>query len=325
MDNLQAPNQEDILSRITASRGNTELSQPTEDPVDLEVKPDEVEAEQVEELPETIAAEVETVEEVADELPDNDTEELYIDLDGEEVSLSSVRDWKNGKMMQSDYTRKTQALADERKLFETEKESITAKNQQLDNSISQLSVFIDEFETNDFDGYTLEELRDNDPGQYLKITEQQAKRKEALKKAQNLKLEGSNANTTANAQQAIEKLASDNHWIKDGKETQAYTKDVETVKAYLVGQGYTDEMMQGVLATGHGQAYIDAAKHHASKQTNAAITKKVRKAPTITKPGGASKSISATALEKAIANHKKHQSVESAVALRKARKQFEGK
>lgn len=318
-------NEKDILARIGKARGAPELIEPTETPLDLEVKPDEVEVEEVEEFSETLETEVETVEEDAAELSQEDIEELYIDLDGEEVSLNSVREWKSGNLMQSDYTRKTQALADDRKLFETEKESIVAKNQQLDDSLAQLKVFIDEFDQTEIDGYTLEELRDIDPGQYLKVTEQQAKRKEAFKKAKGLKAESSDADAQVNAKQAIEKLAVDNNWLKDGKQTAAYEKDTTIVKNYLTGLGYTDAMMQGVLTTGNGQVFIDAAKYHASKSANAAITKKVRKAPVITKPGGASKSVATSNLEKAKANHKKFGTVESAMALRKAQNQFKGK
>jgi len=315
-------NEKDILSRIVKARGTAEPEAPTDEPiVNLEVTPDEVEVEEVEELPETLEAAVETVEtgepEQADEL-----EDIY-DVGGREITLKRIEELEQGNLMQSDYTRKTQVLAEDRKLFEAVKESTTTKNQQLDDSISQLKVFIDEFDTTEVDGMTLEELRDIDPSQYLKVTEQQAKRKQALKEAKGLKAEGSDADRQALASSELSKLISGNpHWLKDGKETKAYQSDMTTVTNYLNDKGYTEAQQVGILTAGQGQVFIDAAKYHASKKTNAAITKKVRKAPIMTKPSGASRSATVTALDKAKANHKKLGTVQSAMALRKAQLNF---
>lgn len=317
-------NEAEILSRIKIARGNAEPQAPTEELTDLEVKPDEVEVEEVEESPETLEAEPETVETDETEEPSGDQEDSFIEFQGEEVSFTQIEEWRQGNLRQSDYTRKTQDVAEERKANEAMKEANEAKGLKLDDSISQLSVFIDEFNQTDFNGYTLDELRENDPGEYLKVTEQQTKRKAALKDAKKLKSESSTAENETVAKQAIEKLAIDNHWLKDGKETPAYAKDTEIVKTYLTGLGYTDAMMQGVLTTGQGQVFIDAAKYHASKKSNAAITKKVRQAPVVTKPGGAVRSGSVVDLDKARANHKKVGTVESGLALREAQRKFKG-
>ena len=213
-------NEADILARIGKARGTSEpVTAPTEEPVSLVVTPEEVEVEEVEELSDTLETEVETVELDETELPESNPEEFYVDINDREISFTQIKEWEQGHLMQSDYTRKTQALADERKLFETEKESMTSKSQQLDDSIAQLTVVIGEFNDTDFDGYTLDELRENDPGQYLKVTEQQAKRKEALKTAKGLKADDSNASTAPRAAKEDEKLTKNNSWLKDGKET----------------------------------------------------------------------------------------------------------
>jgi hypothetical protein len=222
-------------------------------------------------------------------------------------------------MMQSDYTRKTQALADDRKTFDADKTALNDKNQQLDSSISQLEAIVNDFNKVEIDGMTLEELRDIDPSQYLKVTEQQAARKLALKDAKKLKAETSQTDRAASAQVELSKIVKSNpHWIKDGKETKAYHSEMKQVEDYLTGQGYTKEQQQGVLLGGNGQVYIDAAKYHSGKSSNAAILKKVRKAPITTKPSGASGSTSKRALDKARAEHKKYGSTHTAVKLRNA-------
>lgn len=322
---LNVSNEAEILERISKARSGPELvTESTDEALDLVVKPDEVEVEEVEAVAETIEAEPETVETDETIEPELDQEDSFIDFKGEEVSFTQIEEWKQSGLRQSDYTRKTQEVAETRKANEATKEALTAKGLILDDSIAQLTVFIDEFNQTDFGGYTLDELRENDPGEYLKVTELQTKRKEALKSAKKLKSDDLDADSKVKTSAAINQLAVDNGWLKDGKETPAYAKDTAIVKSYLTGLGYTEAMMQGVLTTGQGQVFIDAAKYHAGKQSNAAITKKVRKAPVVTKPGGASKSTSMTNLEKARANHKKLGTVESGVALRKAQRQFKG-
>ena len=168
-------------------------------------------------------------------------------------------------------------------------------------------------------------MRKNDPGQYIKVTEQQAKRKEALKDAKKLKADNSQTDIVANRQKELDRIVKNNpHWMKNGKETKAYTLEMKQVDEYLTHNGYTKEQQQGLLLGGNGQVYLDAAKYHSSKSSNAAILKKVRKAPITTKPSGASGSTSKRALDKAKADHKKHGTTHTAVALRNAQRQFKG-
>lgn len=325
LDNLAGPNQNDILKRITAARGSSEPEAPTEEPQAQEVSPEEVEAVEAEESPEALKAQPETVETDETEEPESNLEDSYIDFKGEEISFTQIEEWKQGSLRQSDYTRKSQANADTRKQLETNQSELVEKSQKLDDLSASLKVLIGEFEQTDFDGYTLDELRQNDPGEYLKVTEMQVKRKKALKEAQGVKSSVSDSELKASQKVALDKIVKDNpSWVKDGKTTKAYDADITMINKYLDTLDYTEEKKNDILMGGNGQVFIDAAKYHASKATNAAITKKVRKAPVVTKPGGVSKSTTTTELEKAIANHKRFGSVESGLALRKAQRKFKG-
>lgn len=51
--------------------------------------------------------------------------EQYIELDGEEVPLAQIREWKSGGMLQADYTRKTQVLAEQSKSVRQMEEALT--------------------------------------------------------------------------------------------------------------------------------------------------------------------------------------------------------
>lgn len=50
------------------------------------------------------------------------------DIDGEKVPLETLKEWKNGYLRQSDYTQKTQTLAEQRKEHE---QAVTAYNELL--------------------------------------------------------------------------------------------------------------------------------------------------------------------------------------------------
>lgn len=78
------------------------------------------------------STEHETFDEYEDELEDQNSEletsegnegennpNLY-EIDGEQVDLDTLRQWKSGHMMQSDYTRKTQELSQQRQTLETQ-------------------------------------------------------------------------------------------------------------------------------------------------------------------------------------------------------------
>ena len=317
MNNL-ASEQPGFLDRISKARGSSDLNETTEEPT-IEVEtPDDVEA----------IAEVETVEtDETNELElvaDNETE-IYADFNGREISLTQINEWEKGSLRQSDYTRKTQALADERKKLETDNELLSSKNLKLDDHISKLEVFIGEFDNTEHDGMSLEELREYDASEYLKVTELQAKRKDALKKAKSLKSDDLSTQQQANGQKELQKLLTSNpHWIKDGKETQAYSDEMKLVEGYLTENGYSEAQQKGILLGGTGQVFIDAAKFHSNTKSNAAITKRVRKAPITTKPGQATTSTATRALEIAKENHKKSGTAQTAVELRKAQRKFKG-
>jgi len=85
-------------------------------------------------------------------------------VDGVDVSLEDIREWKKGNMRQQDYTRKTQELANQRREFETTKllgEDLTpktsetqriekleydAKAKELDSEITRLKTLYPDFD-----------------------------------------------------------------------------------------------------------------------------------------------------------------------------------
>ena len=312
MDN---PTEADLVNQRIEARAKAEPSEPTAEAIDESVSPEEV----VESEIENLEAHLNEPEEEAPELEEvTNTEEFYVTIDDTELSFTEIRDLQQGNLRQADYTRKTQGVADDRKTLDSDRKSFDEKSLQLDGFVDQLSVMVEGFETKDFDGYTLDELRENDPGEYIKQTELQKARTSKLKEIKDARTGESMLKQNKNAEQQLQVLADKNGWIKDGKPTQAYTKDTESVKAYLDHIGMSDSEQKGILLSGHGQVYINQAKQHAKSKGNSATMKKVRKAPVVSKPGGVQKSVQHDELAVARANHKKIGSVDTGVALRKA-------
>ena len=149
-------------------------SEETDTPVDEEVVEETEEAEEVEEeAPEEEGqAEEETEEEVEEE---EETEivaeedlKYTIKVDGEELEVG-IDELKNGYQRQADYTRKSQALAEQRKETEailSERQKLEQERQMYANGLQMLreqqSSKLQEFENTDW-----QTLKDDDPYQYI--------------------------------------------------------------------------------------------------------------------------------------------------------------
>ncbi len=149
-------------------------SEETDTPVDEEVVEETEEAEEVEEeAPEEEGqAEEETEEEVEEE---EETEivaeedlKYTIKVDGEEIEVG-IDELKNGYQRQADYTRKSQALAEQRKETEqiqSERQRLEQERQMYANGLQMLQEQqkskLQEFENTDW-----QTLKDDDPYQYI--------------------------------------------------------------------------------------------------------------------------------------------------------------
>ncbi len=72
----------------------------------------------------------ETLEDISDEAGDSPTEEIEsLILDGEEVSIDELLEWKKGQLRMSDYTKKTQEVKDEKLRLQ----QLEVQNQEANN------------------------------------------------------------------------------------------------------------------------------------------------------------------------------------------------
>ena len=207
----------------------------------------------------------------------------YLELDGEEHNLDDVRMWKNGHMMQSDYTKKTTALAEERTTFEaerdTDRENLVKTQSEVSDMRDQLVVLVSEDEEVDW-----VELKANEPEEYIELKEKADKRKAALEKVKAERL--TPVDDPAYLQAEREKFWKANpDWLdEDGKVTEVHKKDSELMGAYVVKHGFDKEEFSKMSQSNILIALLKAAKYDKLQEKGRKIKAEREKVPVVTKP-----------------------------------------
>lgn len=257
--------------------GNNEENSDTETSVtDEEVEETSTEEPGEEEILDTDeSSEVESTE---DENSDEEQELLVFDIEGEEVSLDQIKEWKSNGLMQADYTRKTQELSDNRKLLEDDTTNLKDALESVKTLTAELEASIGVE-----DNVNMDELREDDEGEYYKLLHLKEKKEKLIAKA---KKEFDVTQGVSNEVLAAEqkKLMEVNpEWVKDKKTTKAYDADMDTLDNYLKVNGWTQEEFKTVYQEKHMTALIKAAKYDALQVKTKNISKKVKAVAKVTK------------------------------------------
>lgn len=201
--------------------------EPTEEAKDLTEGPETEESEEVE-AQDTDESEEDGEPEDSEETDDEDSD-LYLELDGEEVPLSQVKEWKQGYLRQSDYTKKTTDVANQRKANEKLAQELQQKQSGLDEIIGKLEPIIK------LEEETLKDLRETDADEYLTRKEKLDSYKSELESAKSQKDEATKPDTQAE----ITRLAEIAGWIKeDGSvDAEKHKADVKLVTEYAEKNG----------------------------------------------------------------------------------------
>lgn len=302
----------DALSRIKAARGNSEPEQaPTEEPEVVDVSSDTPAEEETEEAEVTNELQEETEEVETAEV--EESEEWYLDLDGEEVSSTQVKEWKNGHLMQADYTRKTTELSEQRSALESKQAELDEKNQKINESLALLNSMVeDETLTSE----ELAELREDDPDEYIKYTEKQNKRKEVLNSVKAEKPISFN-----HAEEQNKLFTANPSWMDNGKPTEKFRQDSQLLNDYASAKSITPEKFATFDAS-MVQMMLNSARYEQLDKKNNATAKQVRKAPITTKPKQAAKIGLSGQIEEAQKKFKANPTDANAIALRKLKRQL---
>ena len=312
---MTEPTQTEILDRIKALRTPSEPEGSTDDreAVDVSVETPEEEAPAVEEAPQSEEEEVATEE--TPETSGEEQESLYVEIDGEEISLDDIKQWKEGNLRLSDYTRKTQDLAENRKVFESDQSKQKDMIESLQSHIDMLAEMTDaEFKDVDWD-----ELRDLDTAEYLKLKEKKESKKGKLDKARETRKQLADTQLNeliASEQKKLVQALPD--WA-DPKKQQA---DTQLIQDYWRANNWTDKECDAIVNHKQMLTVLDAARFHQLKTKAPATAKKVKKAPLVVKGKKASVSSIEKQIMDAQSRLKKSGNMEDAMALKKLKRQL---
>lgn len=291
-----------IKARIDSKNTDSQPEQPENTEV-VELSKDEP----VTEVTEPEAQADEDVKEEAEELAveksnyaesDDTEEDLYVEYKGREINLRDVEEWEQGHLRQADYTRKTQELSESRKALDSQQQELSVKQSELDDKLAQLSAIIDEDTPSD---EMLAEWREYEPEKYIEHTEKLSKRKKLLAESKaDLPVKGVDMSKVS-----ADLFAAHPEWMENGQQSKKFKEDTELMTKYAESRGIGQAELSTFEAK-HYEIMLDAAKYQSVNKTNAAIEKKVRKAPVSTKPKAAMKTNLVSdieALEKKVRQH----------------------
>jgi len=225
---------------------------------------------------------VETVDQTTDSVESTASEEtesndLFYDIQGEQVSEATVLDWKKGGMLEADYTKKRQVEAKAADAVKARDGEVTQILSDFNGKISELEKSINtDIESIDWD-YLLE----NDVSEYTRKKEQIQARKNALTKAQSeaaTAQEAEDERMLGIEQQAL--LDMNPTWKTDPKQREA---DIVLVQSYVEASGFTQAEYKKLTSAKLMTSVLKAAKYDELMTKTQETEKKVQKAPNVVK------------------------------------------
>jgi hypothetical protein len=242
-----------------------------------------------------------------------DEERFEVKVNGKTYAVT-LDELLNGYSREADYTRKSMALADERKALEAQRaaveEDLAQRRQQLDQFLAyvmQTDPILAEAQQAD-----MERLADEDPAKFVKLQAQLAKRGQ-LYQAWMAQKQQELASAVARERAA---LASK---LPEAADPAVWAGEEKAIVAYLKNEGFSD---REIAYFGDHRSIIVARKAmmwDRMQREAPATRKKVVNVPKVVRPGVASpRPTESSAVEQARARFRNSRSSKDAVALLEA-------
>ena len=279
----------DSEGEIPEEKPKAEEAQPTEEEESQPEEEDESFEEESEE-----EEEAEEAEEESEETEGEEEEELYaVTVNGEEVAVS-LDELLSGYSRQSDYTRKTQEIANDRKEMEALQQQYNSEVQQIQQERQQYMDALANVmqgsmsELEKFANVDWDALRETDPIEYVTTREQY---REAQEKIQGFQNEQAKA---AQAQQAeMQKAQQEMLKVEKGKLIEAIPEWAEPEKqkelatnlqSYAKEQGFTAEELNSLVDHRSILVLLKAQKFDQLQKSNVK-SKKLKNKPKVIRAG----------------------------------------
>lgn len=229
------------------------------------------------------ATQDETIEGSADSGADESgLDEVYYEIDDIKATKKEISAWKKAhegkKSQDSDYTRKSQQNAKEREQLKAERErfseSLTLIS-ELENDIAELAM-------GDLNKLDMEELRVNDPSEYLRVKElkeQRGKWREGLQ----TKLAALQNKAAADG---FAKLSEAHGWDNAEK----FEADKKIIQSYVSEVGMDQREFAKIINPQVMTSILEAAKYRELMKSKPTLNKRVTQAPKTSKPAASNAS-----------------------------------
>ena len=300
--------QDAILNLLDADEAQPEQTEEatTEETESEPVEEEEVsddEAGEVESDEEEYEPDTDNVEPEGEDVPDT----YSIKVDGEDVEVT-LDELQAGYSRQSDYTKKTQEIADERKgleqyqtQFNEQYQMLTQERQQYQQALSQLGHQLSEG-MNRFATIDWAKLKVEDPIAYVTQRDEFREEKERIKDVavnhqritaqQQSEVEQARRKSVAQESIRLKELIPD--WADPVKQPTLAGE----IKSYGSSQGYSDQELNGLIDSRSVNVLMKAMKYDALQKADLK-TKKIKNKPKMVKPGTKRSKIDAAKRRKA--------------------------
>ena len=279
----------DVMFGSEESTNPEQASEPSQVPQEEVIEEAPIEAQAEEEVEADVPEEVEEqyeieVAEVAQETSETSPDPVYrVKVDGEEFEVS-LDELRNGYQRQSDYTRKSQSLAEQRKAYEANLQAVQNERQQYSHILENVGKFqdIEVQKLNDIDWAS---LKDTDPMGYM---EKRMELQEAREKAAQVKAEQTRIAHQSQQEHAVRMQDILQHEAGKLKEILPEYADPKSglrdkLRDYALGLGFDQQDINNiadhrVVLVLHKAMLQDEAK-------NGAVKKVSKKVPKVLKSG----------------------------------------
>jgi hypothetical protein len=220
--------------------------------------------------------------EVDDEEPQTATQNAYtVKVDGEEYEVT-LDELQNGYQRQSDYTRKSQSLAEQRKTYEANLQAVQSERQQYSQALEHLSS-TQNSELQRFEQVDWKDLKDSDPMEYMEKRLEYQEAKDNISQLNNERVRVQRQTQSEMTQALQKKVESEavmlSSALPEYADPSSNLKD--KVRNYALSLGFPEQEINSI--TDHRVVLV---LHKAMLQdSNSKGLKKVKSAPKIVKSG----------------------------------------
>jgi hypothetical protein len=289
LDLVQA--QEAILQHLDADEAQPVEEEATEETESQPVSEDEEVS--AEDESESEDEEEYEAEDNREEEGDDDDEVFTVKVDGEDTEVS-FDELLEGYSRQSDYTKKTQAVAEERKMIEevkdtfmTEYNNLQTERQQYQQALGQLGAQLNAGIMR-YQGVDWAKLKEDDPVAYVTKRDEFREEQERIQMVSNqmnaVQQQSNRDAERIHREAVVSQTRRLGELIPEWNDAEVQPKLSQNIREYALNEGYEKEEIDALIDARSVNVLLKAMRYDALQKADVK-TKKLRHRPKMAKPG----------------------------------------